>query len=277
MAKSQRNDDGSAAVAKYDGRRRRTVILLVVFALLIPVGCVVPYSIIGWLPEGTPRTVAGIAGFVIPLIALIGLILMIADSFRWKKASGVAAQAKKMGFTFTDAPTKKETALLRHTHMFEEATSDKCMHMLRGEVDGQPVLVADYSAAYGIGTSAAVYDQTVIILPDVADELPDLLIYPKDWLNVFEKVFGERQIQVTTDAKFSRSFVLKGEDEAAVLAVVTPKVHSLCLEDPTVTVEVREGWLYVTRLKRVQPPASYPDLIDEAMQFADVLRPSKKR
>jgi hypothetical protein len=268
------SDSPDAAVAKFQARKRRTIILLIVFALLIPLGCVVPYSVLGWLPEGTPRTVAGIAGFVIPLVALIGLILMISDTLRWKKASGVAEHAKRMGFAYTDAPTKKELALLRQTHMFGEADSDKCLHLLRGEVDGRPVLVADYSAAYGGGTAVNVFDQTVVILSDAADGPPDLLIYPKGRLNVFEKMFGERQLPVRDDPEFDRAFVLKGEDEAAVTAAVSPAVRSLFLEDPTVTVEVREGWIYVTRLKRIQPPANYPELIDEAVRFADAFESS---
>jgi hypothetical protein len=267
-------DSNATVLAALRARRRRTLFLMLFFLLLMPLGCVVPCSLVAFLPEGTPKMVTGITGFALPLVGLVGFILMFSDRHRWKNALRVAERADAMGFAYAEKPPKADYALLGETQMYCDADHEACFQILRGEHDGQAVELYDYSVAYGFGTNASVYNQTVVVLPDAAAAVPDLIVFPKGWLNFLDRLLGDKQVDFSDDPAFHRAFVVRGDEPEAVRNVLTKEVRQMLLADPKLTVEVLAGRLFVNRIGKVQPPDKYPDLIDEAFHFARALQPA---
>jgi hypothetical protein len=259
------------AIASLNRRRRRSFFVLLFFLLLIPLGCVVPCGLGYVLPGETAKMSAGVTGLVLPLIGLGGAFLMFSDRHKYKNGLRAVAVADQLGLVFVETPKKSDYALLDEARMYHGATIRSCGYLLHGEMHGCSVLLADYQAVYGYGKTANIYSQTVVVLPA---DLPNFLVTAKGWLNFLDKLVGDKQFDFSDDPTFHQNFVVRGDDDDDVRAILTRTVRRMLVVDPTLVIEVHNGHLFVTRFKRIQPPENYAEVIDEAFRFAEALEPS---
>ena len=106
--------DNAAAVAVLRNRHSHEAGLFYFFLLLIPLGCVIPCILFGYLPQGTPGTACAIAGLGLPFVGLGGMLLMLGDRSRYGRSLGLAEQADRMGFGFIEKPTEECAAYKRY-------------------------------------------------------------------------------------------------------------------------------------------------------------------
>ena len=268
-----RNDEVLAALR---ARRTRLLIWFLSFVLLMPLGCVGPCLVGAVVPNETAKTVFFVTAFLLPFVGLGGVLLMFNDRLKANRSLALAEEAEALDFDFTERPPPAAYSRLRGLRGVGGPDFDLGINRLSGEVDGEAISLLDYSLTFGYGRYSRSYSQTMVCLPDAAEDVPDFLLWPTGSFltgltDKVSRLFGKRVIELD-DPEFGRQFALRGQDEDEVAACFTRDVVDLCLDRPDLAVEVRDGLLALYAPNRVARPAEYPDLVEHAGRWLKALR-----
>jgi hypothetical protein len=256
---SGKNESTIAALRQRRGRLR---LWLFIFIALMPVGCIGPFGLLMVVPDGTPKTVLGILMLGLPFVGLGGMLLMLGDQSKAKRALALAEQAEEMGLLFTEKPKKGEYDWVRELKMYGNADDRaRASNQLTGDNSGIDVTILDYSYVVGIGKYAQVYSQTLFVLHDVAQGLPDFILYPRGWLEALSALFGDRLIELRDHPGFSKRFAVQGDDAEAIRECLGEAAVQLCERYKDLTIEISEGLLAMHRHKRLAAANDYPEIV----------------
>ncbi len=159
------NQSNAAAIAQIKRRQGRLRLWLLLFVLMMPLGCIGPFSLFRLIPNDQVKLAFGAAGLLLPFVGLGGTILMFSDRHKCKRPLALAGQADKMGLLFIEKPPRSYHDVLRHFQSFALADSVTVTNLLTGEMGGVTVSVIDYFIAAGSARYASVAQQTIVFLP----------------------------------------------------------------------------------------------------------------
>jgi hypothetical protein len=101
-------------------KRKRVLLLLVLFIVLMPVGCVGPFTLFSVAPKSF-QTPLFIAAGVLPLVGLAGTLLMLGDRSKASRSLALAEKAQQMGLGFVERPKPDEYRWLEKTESYGAA------------------------------------------------------------------------------------------------------------------------------------------------------------
>lgn len=130
------------------------------------------------------------------------------------------------------------------------------------------VAVFDYQYAIGSGKSRATRLQTVVLTSAANRSLPDLQMTPENPLHRLAEVLGYQDIDIDSSPEFSRRYVVRGSNEAAIRAALYPRATSYFGAHGGWTVEARSGMLAIYRDQRRPKPDDFRAFIEEAREVA---------
>lgn len=121
--------------------------------------------------------------------------------------------ASSMGFTFIgDEPNLHVNNST--FKLFSRGHSKKTKNVIKGEVSGVSVKVADYHYTTGHGRNSSHHSQTICMITDPSLSIPHFFLRRENkFLDSLGKIFGGQDINFDEDPDFSKSFVLQGKDE----------------------------------------------------------------
>jgi hypothetical protein len=131
----------------------------------------------------------------------------------------------------------------------------------------------DYSFWKGSGRHRHVIRQTIAVISNKRYELPSFVLAPENFFARIAQRFGVQDIDFADYPRFSGTFKLQGDDEAAVRALFTPAVIEELELHPDITLEGRGGNLLIFRFKKRVKPEDFPGFHDEAQQLAQLFLP----
>ncbi len=253
------------------------------FLLLMPLGLIIPGAI-GWAiasmekpqrtDEFTVSQAFGIAAVALPIIAFAGWFLMGSDRAEYRNSLAVAKQADAMGFVFSEKPDKKIMALLDSCRMFADADQSGGKNCCIGEHSGKRVALLDYGTVYKTGLTPTAFKrnrQTVVVVFDLDEDLPEFRVGPTTWLTKISKFLGAQTIELPDYPQFNKSFTLCGDEAEEIIACFSSQVAELILETEA-TVEVFQGALIYYRHNKVAEQNKFPGMIQRAGQVAQALQ-----
>ena len=176
-----------------------------------------------WLPEWLPEF---LRRNPVPLLFLLFLALMATKLAvgLWRQRGRQRALrevALQIGFSFQAADPLLERAGFTRLPMFEKWRFVLIRNVLRGSRAGREVAVFDFVYALRVrGRSSSKIRQTVFCfrLPGVS--LPDFVLAPERTLTKLGWAgLGVRDINLEGNPLFSKNYLLRGPDEAAVRAI----------------------------------------------------------
>jgi hypothetical protein len=156
------------------------------------------------------------------LIALGGVALAGGISyFVWaaekKRSAALADMAVRMGFTFEPKVPAERLATLGPFHLFTRGHRRTARNLMTGKADDGPAMLLDYQYTVGGGKDSHTYRQTVAIFQGVRG-LPEFTLAPEHFWHRIGSLLGYQDINFETSEEFSRHYVLRGPDEAAIRA-----------------------------------------------------------
>jgi len=179
-------------------------------------------------PTHIPFVLAGaVAVLAIAMLVWRG----VSESTRKKK---IEALSYTLGFEYSaEDPTLLESEI-GTLPLFSRGRRRRAMNVLRRrESDGEAVLF-DYRYTTSSGKNSHTHHQTVLAVRRQGLDLPAFELRPENVLLRVAAAFGYQDIDFEAFPEFSRRYVLRGKDEAAVRQVFTPALLQ--------TLERRPGW-----------------------------------
>ena len=207
-------------------------------------------------------------------ILIIGAVVVtigVGAYFAWlsekKRTAALADVALRLGFNFEEKVSNEEAATLGSFHLFKVGRSRKGKNLMRGKSNGAEAIVLDYQYTIGSGKSSHTYSQTVVIYPGSAGAaaLPDFTLGPEHWWDKVGEVFGHRDINFESSEEFSKHYLLKGPDEAAIRTLFGAEPLGYFAQHQGWSVEAAGGSLVIYHSgRRAKPEEMQPFLAETA-------------
>jgi hypothetical protein len=197
----------------------------------------------------------GILALVITfgLVAAIVVPILYFESKRRKK---VEAAAKALGFTYRRKATPEDKTLLAGTQLATHGhaySRTMCNLIEAARSDDLSITLLDYSYTTGAGRSSHTTQETVMRMQSPMLNLPEFVLYPESVLSKIAKAFGYADINFPEHPQFSKMFMLRGGDEAAIRQLFTRDVIELCEQHRGISLEaIGDRLLFFRAEKRIK-------------------------
>ena len=163
----------------------------------------------------------GLVGFM-PMLVLVGLILLAVywtrrrarrRSAEWEERAG------SLGLSSWEQGGQLLLGRLAGFELFSQGTNRKIENLLQGERHQASVTVFDYRYATGTGKRAQTHRQSVICFQVRGVDLPPFAVRPTGPFHQLNESNDYQAITVASAPTFSKKFLMRGADEAAVLVL----------------------------------------------------------
>jgi len=157
--------------------------------------------------------------------ALTGGGMLLARAAERKRREALEQFCLMRGFRFETERPGAEAAMAALFEPFRSGHSRRWGYTLTGAVSGRPITVFEYRWVTGGGKSSQRHDVHAILWETPAGRLPAFTLGTENLLTRLAGVFGAQDIDFDDSPEFSSAYRLRGEDEAAIRAFLTPELR----------------------------------------------------
>ena len=206
---------------------------------------------------------------VILVLCLGGAILGGIVFLERRRSGKIEAIARTLGLTFRRKPTDADNLLPVGCHVAEIGHGRVVSNVLEAARTAELNLTLfDYQYTIGHGKSSNTVYQTITRMQSDLFRLPAFLLFPEGFLAKMGKMFGRADINFPESPEFSRKYILRGDDEAAIRAIFTPAVRQALEGQDRVTIEGAGPLLFIFRKGRRLKPEELPARIEQDKRIA---------
>jgi hypothetical protein len=203
--------------------------------------------------------------FLIPIAILVVVVFFVLLQRRQERERTEALRrvAETAGLRFEaegDVGTLRAQGELQ---IFTRGRHKRATNVLSGRLGDEDILVFDYQYTTGSGKHQQTSHQTVVVA-HALHPLPDLQMAPENAFTRLAEHFGYQDIDIESSPEFSRRYLVKGADEAAIRAALYPGAVSYFADHQGWTVEVLGGRVAIYRADRRTNADDMRTFIDEA-------------
>jgi hypothetical protein len=219
-------------------------------------------------------------GLDIPIPLLIFLVIgalvvvgVAAAAYAEKRRREALQQvADTMGLSFLPGGDPNLLAALALLPLFSKGRSRQMTNLILGETDEVTMGVFDYRYTTGSGKNSQTRHQTVAYFraPDLG--LPIFEMKPQHFFHGIGKIFGYQDIDFDTHPRFSKAFLLRGQDEEAIRARFTADVLSALEGIPGVSLEGQGDQLVLYRESKRSKPDRLREFLQEGFRVFTLFR-----
>jgi hypothetical protein len=210
------------------------------------------------------------------VFALAGVFAYLAHRWEKQRMEAWRQAADEMGFDFAASPGEGILSRFPGLHLFSQGRSRKVKNVLRGKAGGLEVSIFDYSYVIGSGKNRQTFNQTVLAFEIDDTHLPTFSLRPEQWFHKVGQWFGYRDIDFESHPRFSKTYLLRGEDEEAVRQVFPDHVLEYYEECPNVCTEGCGGRLVYYRTTRRVDPKEVRTFLEEGFRVLALFRHPQK-
>lgn len=190
-------------------------------------------------------------------IAVAGLIMLVFVgwsflSAKWR-SEALAKVAADLGLAFS-AEGSGLLSELSHLPLFSRGRARRIRNLIYGDTDEAELAIFDYQYTVGSGKNSHTHRQSVALMRSRHLQLPQFELKPQGFFHAIGKLFGYQDIEIEHHPRFSKLFVLRGQEESRIRATFPSSVLSFLEERPTTNLEAcGHELIYYRQGKRVKP------------------------
>lgn len=213
----------------------------------------------------------------VPIIAgvltVFGLVIFLSSKFEKKRTEELQQVAEEMGLQFNATAQLRVQEAIGHLRLFNRGHGKKFKNMMFGEANNVELAIFDYRYTTGGGKNKQTHQQTVICFQSSKLSLPAFELRPENFLHKVGQAFGYQDIDFETHPVFSKQFILRGEDEAAIREFFTPLRLQFFESLLGVSVETSPERLIFYRARKRAKPAEIRSLMKDGFSvFGELSR-----
>ncbi len=208
---------------------------------------------------------ASVAVFVVGLIAWMKF-----NDHR--RARTLGASAEQLGLVFRREGDADLKASLSHFNLFNQGRARKLRNLVVGDAGEINIAIFDYQYTVGGGNHQATIGQTVALLESPELKIPEFTLRPESIFDKLGTVLGmQTDIDFDTHQEFSRLYLLKAADEAAVRALFHEDLIRVLEQKKRACIEAVPGRVIIYNARQRRKPAELKQFFAEALELFNLL------
>ena len=205
------------------------------------------------------------------LISVIAIAYVISAYRRRKRTASLQQIAGELGLEFAPGADGNFVFQLANFELFSKGKSRKVTNLLQGKSGDRALALFDYEFTTGSGKSRHTTHTTVLKIRFDGPELPDFSLRPRDLGDKIASMFGSKGIDLESDAKFSRKYMLRGENEPQIQALFGNAVLDYYELHPDLTTEASGNTLLLYRKGKRTSPSQLGAFLSEGLELLPLL------
>ena len=165
-------------------------------------------------------------GFVLVFVAVFVFIFLFQRKRERERTEALQAAAAQFHWNFAATAPLNMIAGLENFALFNSGHGKEIKNFMYGEASGIKAAVFDYVYVTGSGKSRQVHNQSVVYLEPGNLRVPYFSLRPENFLHKIITAFGYQDIDFGQRPEFSRSYLLRGQDEPAIRQVFNDRLLS---------------------------------------------------
>ena len=203
------------------------------------------------------------------VILVVGFLGFIFWRMEKKRTEQFALISAKLKLNFFPKGSSSLFERLKTFHLFSKGRSRKIKNLMEGEANKVELAIFDYQYTTGGGEHSHTYRQSILFFRSPKLYLPDFSLRPE---NVFHKIggaFGYKDIDFETHPIFSKSYLLRGDNEAAIRGLFNNKLLNFIQSQQKISIEGSGDQLIFYRNKNRVKPEEVESFMEEGFQVFD--------
>jgi hypothetical protein len=186
------------------------------------------------------------------VISLIIVFAVIHFKNEQKRTAAMEAAAKSLGFTFDKAEVHVINIAALPFKIFTKGHSRRCKNVMEQTGNDLSIAHFDYSYSTGSGKSRSTFTQTVTVFYSKKLNIPSFVLGPETFFHRIGDVLGLKDIDFDDAPEFSKSYLLKGNDEGAIRSFFDSSLLRFFKDRPGLSLETAaHSFVVYNRSKRI--------------------------
>lgn len=166
----------------------------------------------------------------LPVLIFLGFGALVGGLIYWshltakKRTEALRSIAASLGMEFDTEKYQPENLGLGAVSSLNKGSSRKAFNVMRGTFADAECLLFDYRYTTGSGKNSSTYEQTVVAFRVLGAELPVFTCRPEHFFHKFANFLGYEDINFDEFPRFSDTYRLNGNDEAAIRSIFNANV-----------------------------------------------------
>jgi Asp-tRNA(Asn)/Glu-tRNA(Gln) amidotransferase C subunit len=186
-----------------------------------------------------------------------------ADKLRIDQIKKIANLLK---LSFSDEGNQSIIKGLSEFHLFSQGSSKEITNMIHGNYRNQEFALFDYKYVVEGSEGSSSYKQSVIWFHSENLCLPNFALRPENLFHKIGGVLGYQDIDFESHPKFSKTFLLRGNDEAKIRDIFKNEVLNFFESLEEISVEGGDNQLILYRHQVRIAPEELEQFMDEGFQ-----------
>ena len=191
---------------------------------------------------------------IIGIITVIALIIFAVWFYEKKRTEALQRIANALNFSFERKDDDSLLAIHSNFDLFSKGRSKKISNIMNGSSGDMDITIMDYQYTVGSGKNSSTYSQTVIVVQSKYLMLPPFNLSPENIFHKIGGIFGYKDIDFASHPKFSKQYLLRGDDEEAIRNTFSDELLGFYEKDKTLSTESdHDKFIYYRAAKRLAP------------------------
>ena len=206
---------------------------------------------------------------IVFLIIFVGSLILIFLRIGKKRTEQFALISAELKLNFFPKGSPSLFERLKPFHLFSKGWSRKIKNLMEGEANKVELAIFDYQYTTHGGQHPQTHRQSLLFIRSPKLNLPDFSLRPE---NVFHKIgsaFGDKDIDFETHPIFSKSYLLRGDNEAAIRGLFNNELLNFIQSQQNISIEGSGDQLIFYRHKNRVKPEEVESFMEEGFQVFD--------
>ena len=206
---------------------------------------------------------------IVFLIFVVGLLILIFWRKGKKRTEQLALISAELKLNFFPKGSTSLFERLKPFHLFSKGWARKIKNLMEGEANMVELAIFDYQYTTHGGQHPQTHRQSLLFIRSPKLNLPDFSLRPE---NVFHKIgsaFGDKDIDFETHPIFSKSYLLRGDNEAAIRGLFNNELLNFIQSQQKISIEGSGDQLVFYRHKNRVKPEEVESFMEEGFQVLD--------
>jgi hypothetical protein len=200
---------------------------------------------------------------VLGVVGLVVAIILLSVHFDKKRSQAMAAAADELGLAFFLTGHSELQEKLQRFNLFTTGHSRNLKNVILGETDVASIAIFDYRYTTGSGKNQQTFDQTVVAMESEALKIPSFALRPESVFDIVGSALGFQDIDFADHPQFSKSFVLKGQNEEAIRRFFDVQLLDFFAERKGICFECSPGLFIYYRSRKKKKAEELRDYLGE--------------
>jgi hypothetical protein len=203
-------------------------------------------------------------GYYVPGIVFVAGLIWLALYLDRRRSQKMEATATSLGLTFRRKATDTDNSLPVGCYVGNLGHGRVVSNVLEAAQTAELAFtVFDYQYTIGYGRSSQTSSQTISRMQSSLLKLPTFILFPETFFAKMGKMLGRSDINFPDSPEFSKKYILRGEDEAAIRAIFSPALRQALEPLQHLTIEGAADLLFIFRANRRTKPDALSGSIEE--------------